>query len=74
MRGGHEFVAVGLDVGGELVWFVNSWGLGWGVAFAGIPGGCFCMSFNTWARLIAQGGDVTIPRTRLGWIAQPISA
>jgi hypothetical protein len=69
VRGGHEFVAVAIDAIEELVWFPNSWGLGYGVAHGSIPGGCFCMRFATWATLMSQGGDVTIPRTAHGWKA-----
>jgi hypothetical protein len=71
VRGGHEFVAVALDVVNELVWFCNSWGLVYGVALAcaGIAGGCFCMRWSTWETLLAQGGDVTVPRTAPGWHA-----
>jgi hypothetical protein len=71
VRGGHEFAAVAIDALEELVWFPNSWGLTFGVPYlpAGIPGGCFCMRFTTWATLMSQGGDVTIPRTAHGWKA-----
>lgn len=74
VRGGHEIVAVAINVTEERVWFPNSWGLSWGVAFAGIPGGCFAMSFTTWGTLLEQGGDCTIPRTAKGWEAQPLPA
>jgi hypothetical protein len=76
VRGGHEIFAIAIDAVNELVWFPNSWGLAYGVPYlpAGIPGGCFCMSFSTWARLLSQGGDVTIPRTALGWVASPLPA
>jgi hypothetical protein len=69
VRGGHEIVANEIDVLNELVWFPNSWGAGYGVARAEIPGGCFCMSFATWETLLGQGGDVTVPRTAHGWHA-----
>lgn len=72
VRGGHEFVVIGIDAVNRLVWCVNSWGSGWGVAYGGIPGGCFCMTFDTWATLLLQGGDVTVPRTARGWTAHPI--
>jgi hypothetical protein len=75
VRGGHEFVAVAIDAVSELVWFPNSWGLGFGVAlpdiagaaYGTIPGGCFCMRFDTWSTLLTQGGDVTVPLTAHGW-------
>jgi hypothetical protein len=55
VRGGHEIVADEIDAEQELVWFWNSWGTGWGV------GGRFCMSFDTWSRLLEERGDVTVP-------------
>lgn len=61
VRGGHEFVAVGLDTVNENVWFANSWGTGYGVPYGGIPGGCFCMRWATWEQLLSEQGDVTVP-------------
>lgn len=55
VRGGHEVVADGIDEPNHLVWFWNSWGKSFGV------GGRFCMSFDTWAQLLAEQGDVTVP-------------
>jgi hypothetical protein len=55
VRGGHEIVADEIDADNQLVWFWNSWGTGWGI------GGRFCMSFDTWAQLLAEHGDVTVP-------------
>ncbi len=55
VRGGHEFVADGIDAQRKLVWFWNSWGTGFGV------GGRFCMSFATWDALLRDDGDVTVP-------------
>jgi len=55
VRGGHEVVADGIDAGKELVWLWNSWGTQFGV------GGRFCLSFATWATLLEQQGDVTVP-------------
>lgn len=72
VRGGHEIAAIAIDVASELVWFPNSWGTAYGVPFAGIPGGCFCMRFSTWETLLGQGGDVTVPRTAPGWKAAPL--
>lgn len=63
VRGGHEIVATQIDAPKQLVWFWNSWGSSWGL------GGRFCMSWPTWNKLLQQGGDVTIPRTALGWKA-----
>jgi hypothetical protein len=55
VRGGHEILADGIDAEQKLVWFWNSWGTQFGV------GGRFCMSFDTWAQLLSQHGDVTVP-------------
>ncbi len=55
VRGGHEVEARTLDMEHGLVWFDNSWGTGWGL------GGRFCMSFASLDRLLAEGGDVTVP-------------
>jgi hypothetical protein len=55
IRGGHEIVADQIDADNNLVWFWNSWGPSFGV------GGKFCMSFDTWGRLLEEHGDVTVP-------------
>lgn len=55
IRGGHEIVADEIDAENQLVWFWNSWGTEYGV------GGRFCMSFDTWAQLLEERGDVTVP-------------
>lgn len=55
IRGGHEVLANGIDLDRELVWFCNSWGPEFGID------GRFCMTFETWARLLADQGDVTVP-------------
>jgi hypothetical protein len=55
IRGGHEVLAHEIDLENALVWFWNSWGSGFGL------GGRFCMSFDTWARLLNDHGDVTVP-------------
>jgi hypothetical protein len=55
VRGGHEYVARGIDLPSQTVWCWQSWGLdfGWG--------GRFCMSFNTLERLLGEQGDATVP-------------
>lgn len=53
-RGGHEVVLDELDVDNLRVWFTNSWGLGWGL------GGRAWWSWDTFARLLADDGDVTV--------------
>lgn len=55
VRGGHEVVADGIDAPNQLVWFWNSWGKSYGLD------GRFCMSFDTWAQLLTEQGDVTVP-------------
>jgi len=55
VRGGHEIVADGIDADKQLVWFWNSWGTQYAL------GGRFCMTFDTWDRLLHEQGDVTVP-------------
>lgn len=54
VRGGHEFVVDELDVEGKRIGFTNSWGASWGVQ------GRAYMSWDTWERLLAEQGDVTV--------------
>ena len=54
VRGGHEIVADEIDADNRLVWFWNSWGTVYAL------GGRFCMSFDTWERLLEEHGDVTV--------------
>jgi len=55
VRGGHEIVADGIDADKKLVWFWNSWGKQYAL------GGRFCMTFETWEKLLKDQGDVTVP-------------
>lgn len=55
VRGGHEVTADEIDTEAELVWFCNSWGRDFGIE------GRFCMTFETWARLLTDQGDVALP-------------
>jgi hypothetical protein len=55
VRGGHEVVAHAIDAEARVVWFWNHWGPEFGL------GGRFCMTFETWGRLLAEQGDVTVP-------------
>jgi hypothetical protein len=55
LRGGHEVLANEVDADKQLVWFWNSWGTIYGLS------GRFCMSFDTWAKLLGEQGDVTVP-------------
>ncbi|QGJ93475.1 cysteine protease [Arthrobacter phage Mufasa8] len=51
--GGHEILCIG-DTGKELV-FLNSWGKGWGLS------GKFKLTYEDFAALMADSGDVTVP-------------
>jgi hypothetical protein len=55
VRGGHEVLCRGVDVGSMTVLCDNSWGTGWGNA------GSFSMSFDTLTRLLSEDGDATVP-------------
>lgn len=55
VRGGHEVLAEEIDADRELVWFWNSWGPEFGIE------GRFCLTFQTWAQLLEDRGDVTVP-------------
>lgn len=66
VRGGHEicvdelvlvFAADGktIDMTNSKIGLTNSWGTSWGVK------GRFNMTLSTWARLLNEGGDVTVP-------------
>jgi hypothetical protein len=59
VRGGHEYVARGIDVARQLVLPDNSWGLSWGL------NGSFSMGWGTLERLLSEQGDgtVSIPLT-----------
>lgn len=54
VRGGHEVVVDEIDVEHQRVGFVNSWGTSWGLF------GRAYMSWDTWGRLLAEDGDVTV--------------
>jgi hypothetical protein len=54
VAGGHEFLVRGIDVRTRSVLAVNSWGVSWG------QGGHFRMTWDTWGRLLAEQGDVTV--------------
>ena len=61
VRGGHEIEAHAIlrytagNLADTIVELYNSWGTGWGI------GGRFRMTAATWARLLAEQGDVTVP-------------
>lgn len=55
VRGGHEFEVLGYDPTTDLLTAVNSWGRAYGVA------GRFHFTSATWAELLADQGDVTVP-------------
>ena len=54
VRGGHEYLARGIDVADRLVHLDNSWGTGWGSE------GSFSYSWDTLQRLLAEEGDGTV--------------
>lgn len=53
--GGHEWLAIGVSVGGRYVTAVNSWGRSWGRS------GRFRVSWDDLDWLLKQHGDVTLP-------------
>lgn len=55
VRGGHEFEVRGYDPATDLLTAENSWGTSWGLK------GLFHFTSKTWAELLAQQGDVTVP-------------
>jgi hypothetical protein len=54
LAGGHEYLAVGLDVARRRVWFDNSWGPDWGLD------GTFYLTWDDYDTLLSHDGDVTI--------------
>jgi hypothetical protein len=54
IRGGHEYLARGLDVDNRLVNLDNSWGTSYGI------NGSFSYSWDTLTRLLSETGDGTI--------------
>lgn len=61
IRGGHEFRVIGFvpassgDLLDGVAIAVNSWGRDWGI------NGRFRFTARTWAELLAEDGDVTVP-------------
>ncbi len=54
VRGGHEYLARGIDTERKLVLLDNSWGAGWGAR------GSFAYSWDTLQRLLSEEGDGTV--------------
>ena len=54
VRGGHEYLARGIDTANRLVRLDNSWGTGWG------DQGSFAYSWDTLQRLLSEQGDGTV--------------
>jgi hypothetical protein len=54
VRGGHEYLARGIDTARKLVFLDNSWGAGWG------DQGSFSYSWDTLHRLLSEQGDGTV--------------
>lgn len=55
VRGGHELEVVGLDVERKRIRLCNSWAATWG------DHGYCEMTWDTWAALLNDQGDVTVP-------------
>lgn len=55
IEGGHEIVVDEIDAKNKRVWFDNSWATSWGVQGRGY------FTFTDLGRLLAAGGDVTVP-------------
>jgi hypothetical protein len=55
VRGGHEVCLTGLDVASRTIRFANSWSASWSVKGYGV------WSYDTFARLLAEDGDATVP-------------
>lgn len=55
VRGGHEYECVGYSAAYGRWKLVNSWGTGWSV------GGYFHYSDETFAQLLSEWGDATVP-------------
>jgi hypothetical protein len=54
VRGGHEYLARGIDITRNLVFLDNSWGTSYGVK------GSFAYSWDTLQRLLSEQGDGTV--------------
>ena len=59
--GGHEYLCRGIDYERRWVLFRNSCGAGWGCAGPDNTPGSFYISFDDFAALLGQQGDVTAP-------------
>jgi hypothetical protein len=68
VRGGHEYLARGIDTANHLVRLDNSWGTGFG------DQGSFTYSWATLERLLSEQGDgtVSVPLTQPAPTPQPI--
>ena len=53
VRGGHAFELLGVDADKQLVWAINSWGPGWGLA------GRFAFSWKDLDRLLREQGEAS---------------
>lgn len=67
VRGGHEYLARGIDTTRKLVFLDNSWGTGFGVK------GSFSYSWDTLQRLLSEQGDgaVSVPLSQPAPTPQP---
>jgi hypothetical protein len=55
IAGGHEPCLVGINLKGEFVWLLNSWGASWALK------GFAKLRFADLDRLLQEDGDVTVP-------------
>jgi hypothetical protein len=55
VEGGHEYLVRGANIERQLITMHNSWGAGWGV------NGDAYIAFHDFQKLLAAGGDVTVP-------------
>jgi hypothetical protein len=69
VRGGHELDVDEIDVEHSLIGGWQSWG-----STEWPAGGRFYLSFDDFDTLLAQHGDITVPRTAPNFVANPISS
>jgi hypothetical protein len=63
--GGHEYLVQGIDYQRQTIVCLNSWGPGWGGG-SGLSGGQFRIRFSDVEALLADEGDIVVPRVVSG--------